>query len=553
MDFKSVKESNSRILSGLLYVILGLGIAVAADATKAVDKNAPATARPKIKSRGAVPGDELFREIKVHHFTLEISKASMDNLRRDPRLFVPADVTVDGQTWKQVAVHLKGAAGSFRGVDDKPALTLSFGKFTPNQTFYGLKKIHLNNSVQDGSFMCELICGEMYREVGIPAARTTFATVRINQRFHGFYVLKEGFEKELLGLFYKKPNGNLYDGGFCQDINAPLQKDCGDGPNDYSDVAGLLAATRENDAEKRWEKINKKLDVDRFLSFMVLQNLTWDWDGYVMKPNNYRVYFNPEDGKAMILPHGMDQMFWEPNGNFMGPINGLLAQVIMRAPQGRSLYQQRYQQIFTNLFQVQRWTNRVVELGAIVKTALAQMDKNYARDYQGQINRLRDLIAGRAASLSKQLDFPPPQPLAFDNGVARLRGWKPGDESGSSQFETKTIDDRKTLYIRAQRETSGSWRKEVLLPAGHYRFEAVAKCSNIKAISDEKGAGAGIRISGTEKPRANALEGTSDWKPLQFEFEVTEPSMEVILVCELRAKQGEVWFDISSLKLVKLK
>jgi hypothetical protein len=25
------------------------------------------------------------------------------------------------------------------------------------------------------------------------------------------------------------------------------------------------------------------------------------------------------------------------------------------------------------------------------------------------------------------------------------------------------------------------------------------------------------------------------------------------LVCELRAKQGEVWFDISSLKLVKLK
>jgi len=67
-----------------------------------------------------------------------------------------------------VAVHLKGAAGSFRQVDDNPALTLSFGKLSSGQRFHGLRKIHLNNSVQDPSFSTEDICGGMFHAAGVP-------------------------------------------------------------------------------------------------------------------------------------------------------------------------------------------------------------------------------------------------------------------------------------------------------------------------------------------------------------------------------------------------
>ena len=43
------------------------------------------------------------------------------------------------------------------GFDDNPALTLSFGKFKEGQECFGLRKLHLNNSVQDRTRLDELI------------------------------------------------------------------------------------------------------------------------------------------------------------------------------------------------------------------------------------------------------------------------------------------------------------------------------------------------------------------------------------------------------------
>ena len=66
-----------------------------------------------------------------------------------------------GKTYENVGIHLKGAAGSFRGIDDRPALTLNFDKFQKGQDYHDLDKIHLNNSVQDPSYLNELICSEL--------------------------------------------------------------------------------------------------------------------------------------------------------------------------------------------------------------------------------------------------------------------------------------------------------------------------------------------------------------------------------------------------------
>src|SRR6185436_14127074 len=96
-----------------------------------------------------------------------------------------------------------------------------------------------------------------------------------------------------------------------------------------------------------------------------------------------------------------------------------------------------------------------------------------------------------------------------------------------------------------------SWRCAVSLDAGKYRFEAAARAKKLNAAEDEKGRGAGLRISGAESRRRNELAGDADWTTLGYEFEVSEPR-EVVLVAELRAKSGEVWFARDSFKLVKL-
>ena len=80
----------------------------------------------------------------------------------------------------------------------------------------GLDKFHLNNSVQDGTYMNEDPVRRDGPGDGLPAARGTHALVELNGRKVGFYVLKEGFDKTFLRRHFKDANGNLYDGGFLQ-------------------------------------------------------------------------------------------------------------------------------------------------------------------------------------------------------------------------------------------------------------------------------------------------------------------------------------------------
>src|SRR5262245_39746243 len=89
---------------------------------------------------------ELFKPTgPVLVFKIEVEKANVDSLRREPRTYTKCTLKVGDQSFKEVAIHLKGAAGSFRGWDDKPALTLNMDHFAKGQSFRGMDKFHLNN------------------------------------------------------------------------------------------------------------------------------------------------------------------------------------------------------------------------------------------------------------------------------------------------------------------------------------------------------------------------------------------------------------------------
>ena len=92
----------------------------------------------------------------------------------------------------------------------------------------------------------------------------------------------------------------------------------------------------------------------------------------------------------------------------------------------------------------------------------------------------------------------------------------------------------------------------MLLEPGRYRFEGRLRSDSIVGLSDRKGAAAGLRVSGSRNPRPNRLEGSSGWTTLSYSFQVEDPLERVVLVCELRATQGKVWFDLGSLKLSRL-
>jgi hypothetical protein len=189
-----------------------------------------------------------------------------------------------------------------------------------------------------------------------------------------------------------------------------------------------------------------------------------------------------------------------------------------------------------------------------IKPALTSYNAHAGRELANLAREMRERIVARAASIARQLGQPPPNAAKFVEGVFRPGNWRQQDEERTANLEkSKGADGKETLTISTTRETVASWRSRVVLDAGRYRFEGLARSSRLKAVSDEKGVGAGLRISGTEHPRPNSLAGDSDWKKLEFEFSVEGPADEVELVCELRATAGQVWFELNSLKLVKIK
>ncbi|MEY2411325.1 MAG: spore coat protein, partial [Verrucomicrobiota bacterium] len=285
-----------------------------------------------LRATAADPADELFTNRAIRHLSIEIGASQMKILRAPvtrnrnagQRPSVPAMVHEGDLTWTNVAVHLKGSLGSFRTVNDKPALTLNFNKGSGNERFHGLQKISLNNSVQDLSFVSEKICRELYAAAGVPVPRVDYATVELNGRNLGLFVLAEGWNKQFLGRYFKNVKGNFYDLGGGHDVDKPMDAAFGENPTNHSALEAVAAAANLSDPTQRLKRLRATLDLDRFLSLHALDILMWNWDGYAMGKNNYRMFHDLDAGRLVFLPHGVDQMFWKANGPIMTGRSGLV-------------------------------------------------------------------------------------------------------------------------------------------------------------------------------------------------------------------------------------
>jgi len=352
---------------------------------------------------------------------LEIAPKDVETLRgyhwngwrgqRQERPEVRVTVREGSTLYTNVALHLKGAAGSFRPFDDKPALTLHFSKHAPGQRFHGYAQISLNNSVQDRSYLSEAISRELFEAAGVPVPRAHHATVLINLRDLGLYVLTEGWGKPFLRRHFRNVGGNLYDGGFVTDITADLDTNSGDNRSDHSDLDRLREVVLEPDQGDRMERLGQVLDLERFVSLLAMEVMTCHWDGYALNRNNYRLFHDLESDRMVFLPHGLDQMFGvfrsSPHSSIRPPMQGLVARALLATPDGREAYLQRIANLRSQVFLEEKLTNRVQELSRQIRPTLAAYGRDLAEEHDAQVAHLCQRIAERARSISDQLASPP--------------------------------------------------------------------------------------------------------------------------------------------------
>lgn len=510
----------------------------------------PSYSAPLPSSGRPVVGTELFDSGKVRTFKITVEEPGLSLLNKNDRNYVRATVTEGTNVFKEVGIHLKGM-GSFRPFNEKPSFAVKFDKYVDDQTYFGLTKVMLNNASQDPTYLAEMMATRMFRDAGVPAARVTHAFVEINGRALGLYVVIEAMNKEFLKQYFRNAKGNLYE-AYIQDVDQKLDLD-GGSDTSQADLQRLLTACKIEERRERWKRLNDVLDVDAYLSHLVVELFTSHTDGYAMNRNNYRLYHDPATDRFVFLAHGIDWAFANTGVSMKPPTGSIVTRAVWNTPEGRRQFRERRAELFTNVFRVDVMTNRVNEAVARIK-AVAR-STNEAKEFENYGAEMRNRIVNRAAIIAKELAKPEAAPLQFGtNTSVLLTGWQTNksDKTEGAFLQTNRAD-KAVLYLRVDKEGLLSWRKTVALEEGRYRLQALARAAQVVALTNtvERGNGAGIRVSGDK--RTQQLLGDADWTPLVHEFEVMPGGDEKTFVCELRARSGEVWFDAASLQLFRLK
>jgi hypothetical protein len=302
-----------------------------------------------------------FAPDSIRDVRIEIPPASWDaiNAQAQPpgcvpflRDYYPGSVVLDGVRYDGAGVRTKGGCGSARNLDGKASFKINLSWNDPavggcpaERRSNGLKRLTLNNLVQDRSFVHERLAYRFYQLMGVPTPRANHTRVFVNDELWGLYVHVESIDRRFLSRWFDSNDGILYEGTYSCDLvpaNVPPgdedtfcisrkfhPSECespaeGGDPEDYTSIREMVQALAALPDGGFYPEVEAIFEFDTFLSMWAVETIMGHWDGYSIDVvNNYRVYHDPSTDRWTIIPTGVDQTFEQ--ATTVGQSNGLLA------------------------------------------------------------------------------------------------------------------------------------------------------------------------------------------------------------------------------------
>jgi spore coat protein CotH len=255
-----------------------------------------------------------------------------------PARFESHDITID-----PVGVRFKGLStfgfnfggGSFFGgwgggeVEDediKKPFRIDFNMYdeegAEETTFFGLKKLNLNNEALDPSLIREKLFMDFASNY-VPAPRSAFTRVYVNDEYYGLYLAMEHIDNTFVeSRFGDDEDGNLYKveqqgtlayfGPDPQSYYISYELKNNEEANDWSDLIQLTNVMTNTPIPELPDKLEPIFDVESAMYSMALLDLFVSGDSYIGNARNYYIYHRSGTGQFTHL-------LWDANlvfGNF---------------------------------------------------------------------------------------------------------------------------------------------------------------------------------------------------------------------------------------------
>ncbi len=366
---------------------------------------------------------------------------------------IPADLDVDGKVLKEVGVRFRGTSSyRFIGKSQKKSFNITIDSFVPNQELYDYKNLNLSNSYNDPTFLREVVAYELMRRY-TAAPKVNYVKLVLNNENWGIYVNVQQPDKQMMREWFKGNDGNRFradmpTGGtpgksalqWLGSLPEPYKKayelKSEENPDPWTDLIKACEALNQKPAAQ----IPPYINVDRALWYIALNNTIVNLDSYIVRGNDYYIYFTEEHHVLQMIPWDMNESF----GGFNNRLSVLqlkqlspyymetstsrpILNVLLAVPAWRAQYLAHIRTFLKESFNAAELDRLITKHHGLIAAEVAldtkklyttaQFTQNLTQDirigswpYSTTVPGLKPLVADRAAYLNAFSDIAKPVP-----------------------------------------------------------------------------------------------------------------------------------------------
>lgn len=282
------------------------------------------TEPPASPGASAPSGAPIFDASRLHEARIDLDAGAWQALRDNylDNQYYAANLSIDGVAVAQVGVRSRGEGSRS---EEKPGLKVEFDKYVPAQEYYGYKSLVLDNLTTDASMLRERLSFLVFEAMGIASPRNAFARLTVNGEYWGLFSLVEPVSKPFLEARLGEKSGTLFDYEWVYPyyfawlgpatvnyVPLPFQPETNEEkPDVAAGLAAFIQAVNETPDASFVSAITSRLDVDRFLTHVAVENALAEADGVVGDQglNNFYLYEYGSKNRFVFIPWDKDNTF----------------------------------------------------------------------------------------------------------------------------------------------------------------------------------------------------------------------------------------------------
>ncbi|RKZ07664.1 hypothetical protein DRQ25_10990, partial [Candidatus Fermentibacteria bacterium] len=267
------------------------------------------------------PVHPLFDGDQVHEFHLTFEQSNWwEQLENNylSQIYIEASFDWESIHLDSIGVRFKGGSSYFSNMTMKKSFKLDIDVFVEGQEIYGLDKLNLNCNFNDPSFVRDMCGYELCRAIGLPAERTNFVALYINNTYWGLYTLVEQYDQEFIdSRFGDGENGNLWKGdehGSLEYLGSSPDSYYGqyelktnEEQNDWTALIDLTFGINNTSFPYLLDSLSSLMDINSALALLAVDNLVVNLDSYAGRCCNYYLYNRERDDRFVFANWDMNE------------------------------------------------------------------------------------------------------------------------------------------------------------------------------------------------------------------------------------------------------